>query len=340
MSEKLRWGVMGTGNIARQFADGVKKSGRRSELTAVGSRTADAATQFASARGIPAAHASYDALIADANVDAVYISMPNSLHHEWTIKSLKAGKHVLCEKPFALTRTEAAEMFDAAKKANRVLVEAFMYRSHPLTHAVIDSVRAGEIGDIKLIRTSFCYKMSKIGDNVRFNRALGGGGLMDVGCYCINFTRMLAREEPDQVHASAHMHEKGVDDVLTATLHFPSGIVASFTCGMSVHADNTAYICGSEGFIEIPVPWKPPVLQAAYTVARSTPPKMDQPAGVKAPPPRETRLVDANSELYALEADDFATAVLDGKPPAVSEADTLGNMAVLDEIRRQIGLEF
>jgi predicted dehydrogenase len=340
MSERLKWGIMGTGNIARQFAEGVNKTAGRSVLAAVGSRTAEAAGAFADKHQIPASHATYDALVADADVQAVYISMPNSLHHEWTIKALRAGKHVLCEKPFALTCSQAVEMFDAAKKANRVLVEAFMYRSHPLTHAVIDSVRAGEIGNVRLIRSSFCYKTGRVDGNVRFDRALGGGGLMDVGCYCINFTRLIAREEPNEIHASAHFHERGIDDVLTATLKFPSGIVASFTCGMTVHGDNTAYICGDEGYIEIPVPWKPPPKQAAYTVARSTPPRMDVDAGATPRPPRETRLVDADSELYAIEADDFATAVLDGKPPALNEADTLGNMAVLDEIRRQIALTF
>jgi predicted dehydrogenase len=340
MSDRLRWGIIGTGNIARQFVEGINKTGRRSAVIAIGSRSAESAQQFAGTHNIAAAHPSYDALVADPNVQAIYNSTPNSLHHEWTIKALKAGKHVLCEKPFALTRSQSAEMFEVAKTNKKVLVEAFMYRSHPLTHAVIDSVRAGEIGDVRLIRTSFCYKTGRVDGNVRFERKLGGGGLMDVGCYCINFSRLIAREEPVEIHASAHMHERGVDDVVTATLKFPSGIVASFTCGMTVHSDNAAYICGDEGFIEIPIPWKPPPKQAAYTVARSTPPKMDIAAGANPRPPRETRFVDADSELYAIEADDFAAAVLDGKPLALTESDTLGNMAVLDEIRRQIGMTF
>src|SRR5205823_4315180 len=142
MSDRLRWGVLGTGNIARQFADGVLRSGCRSELAAVGSRSPDSANTFAESRQIKSIHGSYDALLADPAVDAVYNSLPNSLHHEWTIKALRAGKHVLCEKPFALTASQAKEMFDAARKAGKVLVEAFMYRSHPLTHAVIDSIRA------------------------------------------------------------------------------------------------------------------------------------------------------------------------------------------------------
>ena len=340
MSERLRWGVLGTGNIARQFADGVIKTARRSTITSVGSRSLESASGFAQRREISTVHGSYDALLADPNVDAIYNSLPNSLHHEWTIKTLRAGKHVLCEKPFALTHTEAEEMFDEARKAKRVLVEAFMYRSHPLTHAMIDAVRGGEIGELKLIRTSFCYKTSRIDGNVRFERELGGGGLMDVGCYCISFSRMLAGEEPMEIRASAHMHERGVDDLVVATMKFPAGVVASFTCGMSVHADNTAYVCGTDGYIEIPIPWKPPTNSAVYTIAKSTPPKMDIAAGAPPRPPKETRTVDAGKELYALEADDFAAAVLDGKPPALTEADTLGNMAVLDEMRRQIGLTF
>jgi predicted dehydrogenase len=337
MSDVLRWGILGTGNIARQFAAGVA-SARRSRVTAVGSRSMESAKAFATPREIAGVHASYHDLIANPNVDAVYNSAPNSLHHEWTIKALKAGKHVLCEKPFAMTKAQAQEMFDVAQKAGKVLVEAFMYRSHPLMHAVVDSIRSGEIGELRMIRTSFCYKTSRIEGNVRFARELGGGGLMDVGCYCINLSRMLAREEPTQISASARFHESGVDDVVVATMRFPSGILASFTCGMGLHADNTAYICGSEGYIEIPVPWKPPPQQAAYTVARSTPPRQDLAAGVTPRPPRETRFVDANMELYGLEADDFAGVVLDGRPPVLSAQDTIGNMAVLDEMRRQIGL--
>lgn len=340
MSDRLRWGILGTGNIARQFTDGVKRTAQRSRIVAVGSRSTEAAKTFAQPREIPNVHGTYDALLADPEVDAIYNSLPNSLHHPWTIKALRAGKHVLCEKPFAMTCGEAEEMFDEASKAGRVLVEAFMYRSHPLTHAVIDAVRGGEIGELKLIRTSFCYRTNRVDTDIRFQRQMGGGGLMDVGCYCINFARLLAGEEPVQIHASAHMHERGVDDLVVATLTFPSGVVATLACGNRVHADNTAYVCGGDGYIEIPIPWKPPAQSATYTLARSTPPKMDLAGGAQVRPPRETRTVDAGKELYALEADDFAAAVLDGKPPALTATDTLGNMAVLDEMRRQIGLTF
>ena len=213
-----------------------------------------------------------------------------------------------------------------------------MYRSHPLTHAVVEAVQRGEIGELRLIRTSFCYRTTRM-ENIRFKRELGGGGLMDIGCYCVNFSRLFAGCEPSAVHAEARFGATGVDVVASATMNFPNGVLASFTCGMDVHANNTAALCGTEGYIEIPVPWKPAARGAEYVLAHSTPPKMDN-AGKAPPPPRESRFVDANMELYALEASDFAAAVFDGKAPAVSEADTLGNMAVLDEFRRQIGLSF
>jgi len=334
----LRWGILGTGNIANQFAAGVAAS-RRGRVVAVGSRATASADAFARPREIAAAHGSYDALVRDSSVDAVYNSLPNSMHHEWTIKALRAGKHVLCEKPFASHAAEAREMFDVARQTGRTLVEAFMYRSHPLTKAVVEAVRGGAIGELRMIRTSFCFRTTKIANNIRFQPDLAGGVLMDVGCYCVSWARLMAGEEPSAVHAVAHQHESGVDDIAIGTLRFPSGVLASFTCGMSVQADNTAYVCGSDGYIEVPVPWKPPRMRAAYTIARSTPPRMDQ-AGkpAPAPPPRQTHHVDAPTELYGMEADDFAATVFDGAPPAVSEADTIGIMVVLDELRQQVGV--
>jgi predicted dehydrogenase len=313
----------------------------RGSVVAVGSRSEEAARTFASNYQVAHPYSTYDSLVMDPAVDAVYISLPNSLHHEWTIRSLRAGKHVLCEKPFALDMNQAREMFDEARRAKRVLVEAFMYHSHPLMDALKREVESGAIGRLLMIRTSFCYKTNKIDGNVRFDRSLGGGGLMDVGCYCVNFSRTFANAEPDRVDVVGHLHRSGVDDLVVGTMRFPNGVVASFTCGTQVQADNTAYLCGSDGYIEIPVPWKPPRLQAAYTVARSTPPRMDQPgASAPAAPPRVTHHVDAPSELYGCEADDFAATVLDGTPPRVTELDTIGNMKVLDEMRRHIGLNF
>ncbi|CAN5417415.1 Gfo/Idh/MocA family oxidoreductase [soil metagenome] len=338
MSKTLRWGILGTGNIAKQFAADVATS-QRGKVVAVGSRSEDTARAFAAKFSIPAAYASYRELIGDRNVDAVYISLPNSMHHEWTLEAAAAGKHVLCEKPIAINGVQAEEMFDAADRAGVKLVEAFMFRSHPLTLAVLDQVRSGAIGDLKMIRTSFCYRTNKIDGNIRFDRSLFGGALMDVGCYCIAFSRLLANREPVKMHAVSHLHHMSVDDATAGILEFSSGVLASFTCGMSLQVDNTAYISGSEGYIEIPVPWKPASKGASYTIARGTPPKMDTPtATAGATPPRQTFTVDSPSSLYGIEADDFARAVLDGSPVRVSRADSVGNMRVLDELREQIGL--
>jgi predicted dehydrogenase len=332
MSQRLRWGILGTGNIARQFSEGVIASDR-GMLTAVASRAAESASVFARTHQIPTHYGNYESLLIDPQVDAVYNSLPNSLHHRWTVAALEAGKHALCEKPFAVNTAEAQEMFDVARKHGRLLVEAFMYRSHPMTRSVQDAVAGGVIGDLKFIRTSFCYRTTKIAGNVRFDPALAGGGLMDVGCYCISFSRLFAGCEPLSVQGSAHFHETGVDDLVTATMEFPNGILASFACGMCAHADNTATLCGTEGYIEIPIPWKPPAPECTYIIARGTPPKMDGPVKIGGPSPRETVRVRVDGELYGIEADAFAGCVLDGNQPWVTAADTLGNMRVLDQLR-------
>lgn len=336
MAGPLRWGILGTGNIAGQFAQGVAGASR-SVVGAVASRRPDTAAAFAAAHGVPVAHNSYQALLDDPAVQAVYISLPNTMHHEWTLRALAAGKHVLCEKPLAVTVHQAREMFDAADRAGRVLVEAFMYRCHPQTPAVLDLIRSGAIGAVRLIRTSFCYHTRKIEGNIRFDPALAGGCLMDVGCYCLDFARLVAGAEPLAMHASAHLHPRGIDALTVGSLAFPNGVLATFACGMIAQADNTATICGEEGYIEVPVPWKPPVHAATFTLAQGTPPRMDggKPAG---PPPRRVIEVSAGSPLYALEADAFAAAVLDGRPPAVTREQSLGNMRALEELGRQIGL--
>jgi predicted dehydrogenase len=338
MATELRWGILGTGNIAGQFAGGLAFS-RRSMAVAVGSRQKLSAQEFARSHSVPTAYGSYESLVADEQVDAIYNSLPNSLHADWTIRALKAGKHVLCEKPVAMNAADAERMFDAAQKTGRVLMEAFMYRSHPQTLALVETVRSGAIGQLRLIRTSFCYRTRKIEGNVRFVRQLGGGGLMDIGCYCVSFARLFAGAEPSAIHAVAKFHATGVDELAAGTLVFPNGVISSFTCGMSVQADNTAYLCGDEGFIEVPVPWKPAADSSKFIVTRGFEPKMDKP-GSTAPPPREVRNIAATGDLYGMEADDFASAVIDGQQPQVSREDSIGNMRVLDEMRRQIGLEF
>jgi len=335
MSRKLRWGIMGTGNIANQFAADLTGA-ERSQLVAVGSRRSHTAAAFAQRYQIARAqgvHASYESLLADEQVDAIYLTLPNSLHHAWTLKALEAGKHVLCEKPIAANAAQTQEMFDLAHRKRLLLMEAFMYRSHPLTAAVLAALP--RIGRLKLIRTSFCFRVNTIQGNARFDPSLAGGALMDIGCYCVNFSRFIAGSEPNSVHCRGHLHETGVDDYAAGSIHFANDVHATFTCGLTVQANNSAYLCGEDGYIEIPVPWKPPAARATFTLAHTARPKMDGPrAGERDGP--QTFEVEAGKPLYAMEADDFAAAVLDDRPLPVSAADSLANMRVLDELRRQV----
>lgn len=187
MSEPLRWGILGAGKIARKFAGQLPQSSR-ARLAAVGSRRGDSAAQFAGRFG-GRPHGSYADLLADETVEAVYVSLPNGLHHEWTVRALEAGKHVLCEKPIASNAAQAETMFDAAERAGRVLVEAFMYRCHPAIDALIETVRRGEIGQVRLIRSHFTFHRPVDADDARYRADLAGGAMMDVGCYCLHFAR-------------------------------------------------------------------------------------------------------------------------------------------------------
>lgn len=329
----FRFGILGTGNIARQFAQGVRGSARCG-VRAVGSRTADAARAFAQTHDVANAHGSYDALLSDRDIDAVYVSLPNSMHHEWTIKALNAGKHVLCEKPIACSESEAKQMFDTARSRGLLLVEAFMYRSHPQTKAVLAEIAGGAVGRIKLIRTSFCYSTNKVHGNVRFSPELAGGALMDVGCYCVDLARLVTGADPVAMQCVGRKHETGVDEYACGTLGYEGGVLVSFCCGMSVQTDNAALICGELGYVRVPVPWKPPTEGARFEVDTMSPPRQD---GVPAKQSgKRVVVVPACGALYGMEADDFAAAVIDGHVPAMPEADSLSNMRVLDALRRMI----
>ena len=335
MPNTLRWGILGTGNIAKQFAAGVQGSAR-GVLAAVGSRSTESAAAFAKAFNIPVAHSSYDAMLADASYDALYLSLPNTMHHEWTIKALRAGKHVLCEKPLSVTLDQAREMFAVAEECGRTLIEAFMYRAHPQTIKAFQLVRSGVIGNVKLIRTSFCYRVRKTEGNIRFDASLAGGALMDVGCYCLSLSRMIAGEEPSAMHAVAFRHPSGVDEQTSAVLKFPSGAIAEFTVGMMTQADNAAYICGDEGYLKLPVPWKPVPGHGEVILSHSIPPRQDDPAAKPVLPEPTIYRINDQRPLYGIEADAFADCVLDLAPPFVSTQDTLGNMACLEILRGQI----
>jgi predicted dehydrogenase len=318
MTAPLRWGILGTGMIAGKFASQLPETSRGT-LAGVGSRSLESATRFCDEHGgLP--HGSYASLVDDASIDAIYISLPNGLHREWSMRALDAGKHVLCEKPMALNHAEAVDMFDAAERCGRHLVEAFMYRCQPFIDEVLSLVRDGAVGEVRLIRTNFTYSRPISSTDARYVVEQGGGALMDVGCYCFNLARAITGAEPTSSHVVGHLHESGVDDWAAGTLTFPGDVLATFTCGMRVSSDHTTYICGSDGYIEVEFPWLG-----------------DGRFHIVGPDGRESRRVASSLPHYALEAERFAGVVQDGDAPWIPPADTLGNLALLDQLRSQLG---
>ena len=232
MSKKLRWGVLGTGMIAKKFAGDLKAT-ELGELVATGSRSQSTADAFASEFGGKGVE-SYEALVSDPEVDAVYNSLPNGLHTEWSIKAMEAGKHVLCEKPMARNISEVEEMFRVSERTGQVLIEAFMYRSHPAIQKLIDMVRRGALGQVKLIRSNFSFTREVMDSDARYQVDHAGGGLMDVGSYCVNLARAVMGSEPTDTACFALIHEKGVDDYAAGVLRFGDKTLMTFTCGMTV----------------------------------------------------------------------------------------------------------
>jgi predicted dehydrogenase len=248
MTASIAWGVLSTANIGRKLVNPAIRASRNGRLHAVASRDDAKAAAFAAEGGFAVHHGSYEALLADDTVQAVYIPLPNSLHHRWTIAAAEAGKDILCEKPLALTAAECREM-DAAARANGVLLmEAFMYRFHPRTERMIAMVREGAVGAPRAIRSAFTFKLTRE-DDIRFDLALGGGALMDVGCYCVNASRTLAGAEPVEVQAWATFGGRDVDTSLSGALRFADGLVARFDCALTMERCEEVQVAGSDGTV-------------------------------------------------------------------------------------------
>jgi len=244
----LRIGILGAANIARSFVAGVRSS-ERVTVSAVASRDAVKARAFSREFAIARHFGSYEALLADSEIDAVYIPLPNSLHAEWSIRAARAGKHVLCEKPLSATAGEARAMFDAARRHGVHLVEGYPYRAQPQTLKLRELLDAGVIGDVRLIQASFGFTLGD-GENIRLSPQLAGGALMDVGTYPVSLVRMIAGARPSRAHAVAQWTSGGVDRVLAATLQFESGLFAQITCSFSTCVHRQALIAGSNGVIQ------------------------------------------------------------------------------------------
>ncbi len=335
---KLRWGILGTGRIAGIFSRGVAAS-QTGELAAVGSRTRESADRFAREFGLGRAHGSYEALLGDPEVSAVYIATPHPMHIEWTVRAARAGKHVLCEKPLAVNRAGAAAMFEAARACGVTLMEAYMYRCHPQTAKVVELVRSGALGRIGLVQATFSFSNDFDPGSRLWNKALGGGGILDVGGYPVSFARLLAGAadgrafaDPVDVAGAGRLDPRtGVDVHAAATLRFANDMVAHVACGIGLMQDNSARIYGSKGWLHVPEPWIPNREAGTARIFLHRPgAAAAEEIAIAAPP------------LYALEADAFAAALAAGlrEVPQMTAADTLGNMAALDEWRAAIGLRY
>ena len=251
-SEGVKWGIVSTADINRKLIPGAHAS-EKVELVAVASRDQARADAYAREWGIPRAYGTYEALLADPEIEAVYISLPNTLHCEWSIKAVEAGKHVLCEKPLTRHPEEAAAAFDAAERAGRLLSEAFMYRHNPQTRRLAQLVEEGAIGELRLVRSAFSYGLYDV-ENIRLRTELEGGALMDVGCYNVSGSRLLGGE-PERVWGEAWYGPSGTDWVFTGTMRFPGDVIATFDCGTALPNRDELEAIGSEGSLFLDDPW-------------------------------------------------------------------------------------
>ena len=338
--QRLRWGILATGRIAEKFAAGVaaSESGR---LAAVGSRSEAGARAFARRHNIPRAHASYEALLADAEVDAVYIATPHSMHLEWTLKAARAGKHILCEKPIGIHRGEAARMVEAAREHGVFLMEAFMYRCHPQTAKVAEIIRSGALGEIRVVQATFGYNRPFDPASRSWRNELGGGGILDVGCYPVSFSRLVAGVaagkpflDPVEMSGSGVTHpQTGVDVWTAATLRFETGLIAQVACSVGVQQENTVRIYGTEGWLHVVEPWTP-----SRNEGRAGRLRLHR-AGATA---AEVIVIPHQAGEYTLEADTVVRCIRAGKREAdeMSWADTLGNAAALDRWLEIAGVRY
>ncbi len=313
---KLRWGLLSTAHINRAIIPPLRTSPRNT-LAAVASRTVENAQAYAKEHKIPHAHGSYEALLDDPEIDVIYVSLPNHLHAEWAIRALQAGKHVLCEKPLAISVAQVDAIAAAASKAGKIIAEAFMYRHHPQTIKVKEMVSSGLIGQVLLIRGAFSYNLTRQ-NNVRLDPAMGGGSLWDVGCYPLSYARYLLEAEPEEVFAWENININGIDDVLVAQARFPAGasgkVYAQFDSSFCLAHRSFMEIVGTTGALYIPAPYKPGKGENLY-LHRSD----GSSETIRIP----------GSELYIGEVEDMADAILLGKAPRVSLADSRGNVAAI-----------
>jgi xylose dehydrogenase (NAD/NADP) len=308
------WGIISTAHINRLVLAGARESDRV-DVVAVASRDQARAEAYAREHDIERAFGSYEALLADPDIDAVYVSLPNSLHVEWSIRALEAGKHVLCEKPLDRRPDEVERAFEAAARSGRILMEAFMYRHNPQTAKLRELVEAGAIGQLGVVRSAFSFSLGDP-DNVRLAADLDGGALMDVGCYCVSGSRLLGGE-PERVYGEQVTGESGVDVLFSGTMRFPDGVAAHFDCGFVLPARDELEVVGSEGSLFLDDPWhaRRPVIE------------LRRESGVE-----EIALEPADS--YRLELENLSDAIHGEAEPLLGRDDAVGQARTIDALYR------
>jgi predicted dehydrogenase len=342
MSQPIRWGLLAAGGIARVFAHGVQHS-ETGVLAAVASRDPDKAKAFAEEYDIPASYGSYEALLADPQVDAVYISTPHPMHKEWAIKAAQAGKHILCEKPMTLNAADTTAIIDAARTHQVFLMEAFMYRCHPQTAKVLELLREGILGDVQAINASFSFGNGFKTSGRLWEQKLGGGAILDVGGYTASYVCLVAGAVegttfavPAEIKGVGLLSpDTGVDALASAVLRFNSGILATCSCGICVRQENCVQIFGTKGWLKIPTP---------YAAARESAVQgkiLFKPTGSDTP---EVITVDTPLTSYTYEADVCGRAILaantEAAPPAMTWQDSIELAKVQDAWRKEIGLVY
>jgi predicted dehydrogenase len=315
--EPLRFGILGAARIAPMAL--VRPAGRvpGALVVAIAAREPERAYRFAARHDVPRVHRSYEALLADPEIDAVYNPLPNSLHAPWTIAALEAGKHVLCEKPFAASVAEAEAMAEAAARTGRVLVEAFHYRYHPLFARLQAIVAAGELGEVRHVEAHLCFPLLRR-DDIRYRADLGGGALMDAGCYAVHFLRHVAQTEPEVLRATARWTRGGVDRALAAELRFPGGRTGRLSCSLLSRSllRATARVVGTAGELHVLNPWAPQFFHRL----RVTTSAMTRRERVFGPP------------TYDCQLRAFLAAVREGAPVPTGPADAVANMRAIEKI--------
>jgi D-xylose 1-dehydrogenase (NADP+, D-xylono-1,5-lactone-forming) len=311
---KTAWGILSTARINRLVLDGARKSDRV-DVVAVASRDAARAEAYAREHGIERSYGSYDELLADDGVEAVYISLPNSMHVDWSIRALEAGKHVLCEKPLTRRVAEAEEAFDVAERNRLLLMEAFMYRHNPQTHRLAALVGEGAIGRLQLVRAAFSFT-AQPATNIRLLAELDGGALMDVGCYCVSASRLLAGE-PTQLHGEQVLGAGGVDVRFTGVMRFDGGVLGHFDCGLDLPSRDELEVVGSEGslFLDDPTHARTPVIELRRN--------------------GETELIELEvADSYQLQLENFGDAIGGEAEPLLGRADAVGQARAIEELYR------